>query len=240
MGIPMKRIVLVLILGYIAIAVLSIYWGFRVNLEISDWLTLLLLLIFGGSFLVEGLEAIIKVLSKPKFKVTPEIFTDLHPCHDITFEPPSEKEVTLKGNAVFMTLKIENLGRARAEECSGTVVFKGILEKEDTLNWFYWGFDIHYPRVSWKVLPRIILRRYANNRVVNIRQNHSEHLDILFTMRDQDIAYLTTVRQQEIKIPSEFEMKLRLIGTNFEEKPRRYRIKLESWDKMSLEEITDC
>jgi hypothetical protein len=240
MGISIRHVVCILILGYIAITTASIYWGFQANLGISDWLALLLLLVFGGSFLVQGLEAIIKVLSKPKFKITPEIFTDLHPCHEITFEPPSEKEVTLRGNAVFMTLKIENVGRVRAEQCSGVVTFKGIVEKEDTLNWFYWGFDTRYPRVSWNIIPHIILRRYANNRVVNIRQNHFEHLDVLFTIKGEGVAFLTTVREQEIKIPSEFEMNLRLIGSNFEEEPRRYKIKLEAWDIMSLQEITDC
>lgn len=240
MGISAKTVISILILGYIAIAIASIYWGYWVNLGVSDWLALLLLLIFGGSFLVQGLEAIIKVLSKPKFKVVPEVFTDLHPCHEITFEPPSEEEVALRGNAIFLTLKVENEGRARARACSGVVTFKGILEKEDTLNWLYWGFDTHYPRISWKHLPHVIQRRYANNRVVNIRQNHSEHLDILFTIRDHDVAYLTTVRQQEVKIPSEFVMTLRLIGSNFQEKLRRYRIKLESWNKIKLQEITDC
>lgn len=230
-----KIIKSVLILIYSMVAITVIALGYSANMGTSDWLSLLVLLVLTGSLFFSIWEALSRALNKPILIVEPEVFQNGHPCHEI------ETLTGEKGtdNLVFLTLKVENKGSATAEDCSGAVTFRGKLERRDSLNWMYWGFSTDQFTIDLSELPKDISDKYAKNRVVRIRRNHSENLDVLFTVKNYRTAYSTTSRRVEFGIPGDYEMELRLVGANFEDKVRHYRIRLESWDKIGIEEISD-
>jgi hypothetical protein len=235
MGSLVKAIKSVLVLIYCILAFIVIGLGYSANVGTSDWLSLLVLLVLTGSLFFSAWEALSRALNKPILAVEPEVFQDGHPCHEIVMLT----EEKASGNVIFLTLRVENRGYVTADDCSGAVTFQGRLERRDSLNWMYWGFRTDQFSIDLSEFPMEILGKYATNRVVRIRRNHSENLDVLFTVKNHNIAYSTTARRVEFQIPGEYEMELRLVGANFEDKIRRFRIKLESWDKIGMEEILD-
>ncbi len=169
---------------------------------------------------------------KPRLNITWRVWHKDHPLHSAL------------SNAYILTLKVENVGGGQmAESCSAYINIEGIIDFEDALNWLYRGSNqIFAPvvRLDHLELRNIeVQTNYAKNWNVPIKKGSAsaEHVDILFTQKDGNIAYLLDAEHKTLEMNKRYSLTATIVAKDLNPKKVNMTIAIPNRNNIKVEEF---
>lgn len=156
------------------------------------------------------------------------------------------QSINQKGKVI--SIKIMNSGLDAADNCSGRADFDEVFQKtfktllkDQTLNWSHFniGSEVEHNIIAspYQYLGERIQETYATKFDQDLLCKKDERLEICFTLKDYDVAYvLACGRRSKLPMGKTYHIKLQLTGRGLAEKPRTFKLDLRSWTDVSFKE----
>lgn len=151
------------------------------------------------------------------------------------------------GDGLIVRLKITNQGADTAKHCSGRLLFLSMEEEssplatDETLNWEHFNLEDkigNQIRISpYDSVGIRIQELYCKKRNIDLIFQKPDFLEICFTLKDHQHAYMTTCgSKEELSFGTTYGLSIQVVGDGLTEKPRNFKLDCQSWEHIHLTE----